>query len=904
MDTGAGSSYASAALLDRLRIQPHQREVRQIEMMLGAVTKAVEIFKVQVSSTKGEFSLVTEVTKVDKRQLLVLDNPRYQQCLARYSHLKGIHMEDTDTKDSLPVHLILGASDYAKMKTETAPRIGALGEPIGEKTKLGWTIMSPGKEVDLSTMFFTQTSNADYERLCRLDVLGLADSSVGDQNEIYAEFKEQLHRDPAGWYETGLPWRGNHPPLENNEAGSLRRLNTLVRKLKHQGMIERYDKVIKDQIEEGIVERTTEPVKSREFYIPHKAVVREAAESTKLRVVYDASARANKGAPSLNECLNPGPPLQNQLWGVLVRSRFHPVAIAGDIKQAFLQVRIREEDRDALRFHWLKDLTTETVEVLRFTRALFGLTSSPFLLGGVIQHLLGSCRSAYPDIVKELERSLYVDDLISGGPTSEKAQQVKSTAIEIFAQGTFELHKWHSNDPVLDSTATRPAEGEEETYAKEQLGIPRKGGAFLLGLPREKESDTIGVKFPSEKMEPTKRGILGKIARIYDPLGLVSPVTLEGKLLYRDACEAKVSWDAQLPIKLTQDWSRWEQRLPQICTVPRSLATHREEIQSIQLHAFGDASGKGVAAAVFAVVVQESGTNQGLVAAKARLAKRGLTIPRQELVSGHMAVNLGMNVCEALEGFPLTEKHCWLDSTVALHWIKGPGEYKQFVSNRVNKIQAHREVSWHHVGTSENPADIGSRGGGVAHQTLWWNGPKWLSNREQWPLDIVTSPSKESMVEAKATREIFAAAIAVTDELDTLLEKFSYWKTIKVCAWVTRFLHNIRLAKTNRLTGPLTTEEINRVKLFWEKRVQARATADERYQEDRLQLNLQPNAEGLLECRGRIQGDYPVYLHREVSCSSSPWSPPWGSWNYDDKSEGALLGAATKKTDQEDCQVL
>ena len=85
-------------------------------------------------------------------------------------------------------------------------------------------------------------------------------------------------------------------------------------------MIERYDKVIKDQIEEAIVERTIEPVKSGEFYIPHKAVVRGAAESTKLRVVYDASARENKGAPSLNECLSPGPPLQNQLWGALVRS--------------------------------------------------------------------------------------------------------------------------------------------------------------------------------------------------------------------------------------------------------------------------------------------------------------------------------------------------------------------------------------------------------------------------------------------------------------------------------------------------------------------------------------------------------------------------------------------------------
>ena len=74
---------------------------------------------------------------------------------------------------------------------------------------------------------------------------------------------------------------------------------------------------------------------SREFYIPHKPVVRESAETTKLRVVYDAPARAHSGAPSLTECLNPGPPLQNQLWSVLVRTRFHPVAIAGDTNRPF-----------------------------------------------------------------------------------------------------------------------------------------------------------------------------------------------------------------------------------------------------------------------------------------------------------------------------------------------------------------------------------------------------------------------------------------------------------------------------------------------------------------------------------------------------------------------------------------
>ena len=237
LDTGAGSSYASAALLSLLRVRPCQREVRQIKMMLGAVTKQVEIFQVQVSSTSGDFCLNTEVTKVDKNQLLSLENPRYQQCLAKYPHLKGIEMKDKESKDILPVHLILGASDYAKIKTETAPRVGALAESIGEKTKLGWTIMSPGKEVDLSPMFFAQTSHVDYDNLCKPDVLGLADSSTGDQEEVYADFKEQLTQDAEGWYETGLPWRGNHPPLPSNEVGSLQRLGNLVKKLRSQETI-------------------------------------------------------------------------------------------------------------------------------------------------------------------------------------------------------------------------------------------------------------------------------------------------------------------------------------------------------------------------------------------------------------------------------------------------------------------------------------------------------------------------------------------------------------------------------------------------------------------------------------------------------------------------------------------
>ena len=120
-------------------------------------------------------------------------------------------------------------------------------------------------------------------------------------------------------------------------------------------LLEKYDEIIQEQLAEGIIGKVTDEPKGKEFYIPHKPVIRESAESTKIRIVFDGSARANERSPSLNDCLETGPPLQNLLWSLLVRNRSKAVALAGDLKQAFLQIRIREEDRDSLRFHWIKD---------------------------------------------------------------------------------------------------------------------------------------------------------------------------------------------------------------------------------------------------------------------------------------------------------------------------------------------------------------------------------------------------------------------------------------------------------------------------------------------------------------------------------------------------------------------
>jgi hypothetical protein len=124
----------------------------------------------------------------------MIANPNYQTLVDSYGHLEGVSMEDNDTKPLLPVHLILGASAYAAIKAAELPRVALPGEPVAEKARFGWTMMSPGKEFDHSKMLLTQTSQSDYEDLCRLDVLGLEDKPEHDQYAIAAEFRVQLVR--------------------------------------------------------------------------------------------------------------------------------------------------------------------------------------------------------------------------------------------------------------------------------------------------------------------------------------------------------------------------------------------------------------------------------------------------------------------------------------------------------------------------------------------------------------------------------------------------------------------------------------------------------------------------------------------------------------------------------------
>lgn len=154
---------------------------------------------------------------------------------------------------------------------------------------------------------------------------------------------------------------------------------------------------------------------------------------------------------------------------------------------------------------------------------------------------LKSWEAKYPDLVDEIRKGLYVDDLMKGGATEDEVNEKKTESIEIFEDATIKLHKWHSNVETLEAPCSD--ENYEITFAKQQLGSQPE--TKLLGLGWDKRKDSISVVKPDEVPATTKRNALSQLAKLYDPLGLVSPMTLLGKNLFREMCESRISWDVE-----------------------------------------------------------------------------------------------------------------------------------------------------------------------------------------------------------------------------------------------------------------------------------------------------------------------------------------------------------------------
>ena len=843
LDSGSGRNFISTDAIKMLKLRPVRYETRNILTVNGTKKQSLPVYKVTLNSVNKKESEEIEVTGVNLKDFTTITRPNLKELKTKFEHTKDKVYYMTSS-GKYAIHLILGDKFYSKIKTKDIFK-GKPEEPIVEGTTFGWVIHG-GDFPDNQCMFTRETS--DYERLYSLDVLGVEDRGENDQLDVMREFHENISRKDDGRYEVNVPWVPGANLNKTNEVQSRKRLQNLERKLeKNESLKKGYEKIIDDQLKMEIIEKVPEKATGdRLYYMPHKPVVREDATTTKIRMVFDASAQPDPSSNSINDCMYKGLAIQPQLWDILIRARMSPYIILGDVEKAFLQVGIKSEDRDAFRF--LFKLNGKE-EHLRFQRVPFGTEASSFMLGATLMYHYGQYDSPeLEDTINMLRENTYVDKLMGTGWSYESLQKFKIQSTAILADAKFPVHKWESNLTELESEKMKNPSG-------------------ILGLSWDKKEDTLEIEInkAKEKMPVTKATMLSQLSRIYDPLGIVSPTLVEGKRLYREACDEMKSWNTELSKPLAKCYLKWVDQLKNV-KVPRSLIKEIRKVKGISLHIFADASTVACSSVTIVVIQHETGTVKGLLTSKSRISKRNTSIARLELVSGQMAANMAKNVYNALKGLPITSVNIWMDSMVALFWITNPGKsWKVFVANRTRKIAEITEkldINWRYCPTKSNIADLGSRGANLEKMAKgeWFEGPNWVLSEKEWPEQPELMCCTTANSEFKQMKEaVFHTTEVISDEWDNLLERKPYWQTLKITAWALRFIRNClaRVKKRKLTKGKLTTEEFLDARDHWVKREQSKITEIKETPGYKVEKEKET---GILKCYGRVKGYNPTYL--------------------------------------------
>ena len=873
IDTGASSSYVCSDIITELSLKPKRREQRCIEQMYGTVTKHVDIFDIHIESTAvAGFSLDVECIHAEKGILTLLPNPNVKTLKRNFGQLRRLPLCDEENiSKELPVHIILGAADYQRIRSTRKPILGADPDqdPGAEYTMLGWVLCGQTESNDkpVDKEFFLSSSQSEFEKLCSLDVLGLVDKQRATSDEQFHEdFSENLKQTENGSYVTRLPWKVDHPVLPENRDLAEARLRATTKRLEKIGKLEEYHQIMQEQIEKGILEPVPpKPTGENVHYVPHQPVIKEESETTKLRIVYDCLAKRNPEQPSLNDCLETGPALQPLLFDIVLRNRMHPYCVTGDIQKAFLQINVDERDRDAQRTLWYDNLTDRNIVEYRFTRVIFGATPSPYVLGSTLQKHVRTFDKEYPKTVKALLEDTYVDEVQSGSDSIEELQKFKEEATAIMDRAGFRLHKWHSNAEVLEDTNHNSTPNHDLSISTDNAKKPR--AAKILGTPWQKKEDTLQVSFERclyPAIPLTKRKILAIINGVFDMLGVASPIMILGKIIFSDICQRKLGWDEQVPIDIERRWKLWIKglNLQDHISVPRSVV--EQSGAQLSLHGFSDASKKALCAVIYVVATySDRRISQNLLTSKARVAPRNLSIPRMELVAAQTLAKLSSNVIKALSSWSFTETILWTDSTTVLHWLADKGTWSTFVRNRVKLIKELCNATWRHVPTDQNPSDLGTRRATPTKlDEFWLKGPTWLGDKKEWPQQSEVAATTEALAEAvsKPARE----TIMLEQDRDqssnnaewtlSVVKKYKYWKLLRITAYIMRFRKNC--CQEEKIRGPLQTEEIKAAEARW-----LRIAQEEK--ELRCPFPLKADNTGLFRCCGRVPNYNPIFVPRE-----------------------------------------
>ena len=722
VDTMAGKACGSAT--SRMQIEPMDKSTSIMFDGIFIWDKIpVRCNKLDISKydhLKGLDFVTGEIDEVD-----ILIGQDYSECLLPLETYYG-----TDRKMPFAVKTILGVALNGSSRNMAHTR----NHMVSSSTLSTHVCLN----VSVSTPPSLETIEQDISRLYEIE-------NPPDQNKISVSdqyvinlWESQMTR-VGSKYQLPIPLKDSDEEIPNNFPVVKAINDSLVKRLKKKGTYQAYDKKMRSLIDDGYVEIIdSDPYNNpgKTNYIPHHDVYHPRKPEP--RIVHNAKFKF-KGK-SLNDRCYQGPNMLSRADSVLTQFRLHRYAFEGDIKAMYFQVIIPVDQRDMLRFLWF-DGDGNLIH-LRHCRHIFGgvwcSSSSQFVLRKSIETEDNAV------IRNAVLSSFYVDDCLRSVDQLLELIILTTALPAKLNEHGYTMTKMLVNDPGVLETIPE----EHRAPEVKNLTPDDQVHAWALGIRWNVSTDTFHFEFSLPDggiVKLTKRKLLSIVSGIYDLLGLISPMTLYGRILFQHANRSKLSWDQDLPEPLITKWGDWVECLCNISQlqIPRCVKPSVTSHCSLELHTFADASMDAYCAVSYlrAVDTVDSLITCNMIRSKSKVAPiKQLSIPRLELQACLMACKLASMIKKDLHEVQMT-LYFWTDSMIALSYIDN--ETKQFlpyVANRLTDIHLlSAKSSWNHVDTKSNPADLGTRAKIISHTDLldsaWFKGPDWLqSPQSEWPI--------------------------------------------------------------------------------------------------------------------------------------------------------------------------
>ena len=388
------------------------------------------------------------------------------------------------------------------------------------------------------------------------------------------------------------------------------------------------------------------------YVMTHHAVLKPDKYTTKLRVVYDASAPTTPGK-TLNDFL-----------------------------------LVDEADRNLQCILWRNE-PTDSIKMFQLNTVTFGTAAAPFLATRCLKESANLVKDRLPLAARVIANDFFLDEMITDTDDLQTAWNIRNQVVSSLKQVGFNLRKWCSNRPELmdkqdqiSSTTTQMVDfGSQEESKK--LGI-------RLHLSTDHLQYNINIDVKSRKV--SKRSILSEIAQIFDPLGLLAPAIISAQIIIQQMWELNIGWDETVPQDIYTEWIRYREDLESLNELRILRRVIGGEYINLQLHVFADSSEKAYGAYIYLQAADSLGTGS----VRLFCAKSGVTTLKQQTPPN-------LELCAALllaELFQIVKESLQVADIHYTFWTDSESVLPQLT-----------DVShWRHVPSESNPANLVSRG--------------------------------------------------------------------------------------------------------------------------------------------------------------------------------------------------